>query len=775
MMRVGFAFLLAVLATLPAAGTVRLRLTENGLRSAPRDWATSTVTVNGVDYTPEQGKDGWYVEVREHGSGLYMAALVTGAPTIYCPESVMRPFLPLSQSVLDDFSAFPMFAQSQGKKGLVFRDCVAMLDISLTGSGEIVSLKVEDPDGSPLAGSAYYRTSQKELALEEGVPFVVLNCSAAPVTLSGEPARLRLMLAPGNYESGLVVRLTDSDHCSAEYRTEPLSLKANEVTSIAFDYAPDDDLLLWECFDSFVWGADALGNKPGYAPARVVSPSVAPGWDGMACAFEKVTSPIAGSSYIQSDKWSDVYKYSVGTSLNSLMSTDYIVSRSATDYGSLFRCQEYPGYLAVGTASSARGIFQTPVIRRMVGVGSVELSMDISLQEGFNDDLQFSILGAGELRSITWDGRELPMDRGAYSLLYQGYANYAIPNPSLGSGRGWHRLVAVVDKATSGSYFQVSSNTAKTSVNGFYLDNIKVTRLSAEEWPRGDLRVLYWNIQNGMWADQQNGYDNFVEWVRGYDPDVCVWCEASSIYEDNTDKSTQERYLPDGWSELAARYGHQYVSIGGFRDNYPQVVTSKYPITTLLKICDSGEEGKPISHGAGVHRINVDGQDIDIVSLHLWPQAYSYGAKDKDASKANAGGDLYRAFEMERIVEMTVNNPDFAGCDKWLVMGDFNSRSRVDNGFYKLPEDSSQLLAQDVILNNTDLVDLIHAYNPDLMVPSTYGASRVDYMYASPAMYNLLSTVHCVVDAWTVSYKSSYISTFYNPSDHRPILADFDL
>ena len=24
------------------------------------------------------------------------------------------------------------------------------------------------------------------------------------------------------------------------------------------------------------------------------------------------------------------------------------------------------------------------------------------------------------------------------------------------------------------------------------------------------LRVLYWNIQNGMWADQHNNYDNFV-------------------------------------------------------------------------------------------------------------------------------------------------------------------------------------------------------------------------------------------------------------------------
>ena len=29
-----------------------------------------------------------------------------------------------------------------------------------------------------------------------------------------------------------------------------------------------------------------------------------------------------------------------------------------------------------------------------------------------------------------------------------------------------------------------------------------------------DMRLLYWNIQNGMWSDQSNGYDNFVAWVK---------------------------------------------------------------------------------------------------------------------------------------------------------------------------------------------------------------------------------------------------------------------
>lgn len=33
-----------------------------------------------------------------------------------------------------------------------------------------------------------------------------------------------------------------------------------------------------------------------------------------------------------------------------------------------------------------------------------------------------------------------------------------------------------------------------------------------------DMRLLYWNIQNGMWSDQSNGYDNFVAWVKATIP-----------------------------------------------------------------------------------------------------------------------------------------------------------------------------------------------------------------------------------------------------------------
>ena len=134
-----------------------------------------------------------------------------------------------------------------------------------------------------------------------------------------------------------------------------------------------------------------------------------------------------------------------------------------------------------------------------------------------------------------------------------------------------------------------------------------------------DMRLLYWNIQNGMWSDQSNGYDNFVAWVKGYDPDVCVWCEAQSIYKSGTAErmDSVDRYLTANWGELAARYGHKYWYVGGHRDNFPQVVTSKYLIENVRRIVGQAPDSI-VSHGAGWARIVKNGRPVNIVTLHTW-------------------------------------------------------------------------------------------------------------------------------------------------------------
>ena len=150
-----------------------------------------------------------------------------------------------------------------------------------------------------------------------------------------------------------------------------------------------------------------------------------------------------------------------------------------------------------------------------------------------------------------------------------------------------------------------------------------------------DLRLLYWNIQNGMWSGQDDNYGRFVEWVKEFDADVCVWCEAQSIYRSGTADRMPEadRYLVGNWGELAARYGHKYWYVGGHRDNFPQVITSKYPIENVERIV--GEEpDSVVTHGAGWARIVKNGRTVNIVTLHLWPQAYAYRATDVAAGAA---------------------------------------------------------------------------------------------------------------------------------------------
>src|SRR5574344_2468913 len=48
--------------------------------------------------------------------------------------------------------------------------------------------------------------------------------------------------------------------------------------------------------------------------------------------------------------------------------------------------------------------------------------------------------------------------------------------------------------------------------------------------PATQVRLVYWNIQNGMWDGEADNYDSFVTWVKGKNPDICVWCEAVPTY-----------------------------------------------------------------------------------------------------------------------------------------------------------------------------------------------------------------------------------------------------
>lgn len=295
-----------------------------------------------------------------------------------------------------------------------------------------------------------------------------------------------------------------------------------------------------------------------------------------------------------------------------------------------------------------------------------------------------------------------------------------------------------------------------------------------------EVKLLYWNIQNGMWDGQVDNYDRFVEWVAARNPDICVWAEAQSIFMTGTNvkMAPEERYLTSNWKKLAARYGHRYTYIGGHRDNYPQVITSRWPIRNVRRLTDEVSDST-VSHGAGWARIRVKGQELNIVTVHTWPQKFSfeYNKKDRELQKQSAelnGGDLYRVKEMTYICKNTVLTDADAESNLWLMLGDFNSISPADNDRYGFPADSACFLLHDYILKNTSYVDSVREHSLPDFAWTTYQHLRYDYLYMTPALDARVKSVGVIYDEYTLPVVDPEIPGFCHPSDHLPVEAVFD-
>lgn len=779
-------------------GMVRFYLSaeKSGTRTAlgitPEVFNAYTLRVNGTESKIEMGSDGrFYSDVMAVTNDTYNASLAKKSATAWSgtsPYSDLRiPTGQFADKTPTDMKDYPLFASYKKDDGNVlnFTDGFSVLDLTLKGSASLASIKISAESGGFLSGKGSFLPSKEEIRLSEGLPFVVLNCfqSGVATALKTSGRHFPILIAPGSY-GNVTITIVDSDHRVMTHSIPSLTIGAGEAEQISLEWKPDEKIIWYEGFDNFVWGGDVMkgSSSTGYAPdGTTVEIDGAAARTGYEYALTRTTYNNPGSGYIQPNNWDQVSGKSVGAVHH--MSESYINSRGLADWATMFRAQEYQGVLSVATTGQARGIVSTPCIGNIESMANVKVSFDFCFQNGIQDNLLFRIIQGGEIVSVTVDGVSVPVSKD--NLFYEAngsnlifnHSSVTVPS-SLAQAKEWHRLECLVKGATDGTKLYFAGNSSSAMVHGFWLDNLTVTleEASSGRTP-GSIRLLYWNIQNGMWADQANNYDNFVKWVKKYDPDICVWCEASSIYKDNTNSSaaSSARFLPSGWTSLAARYGHPFAATGGFRDNYPQEITSKYPISTLLKITDSNVSGKPVSHGAAIQQVTVSGKTINFVTAHMWPQAYGYGVSGdtaRETSSAAHEGDYYRQFEMDYIVKNTINSGKYT-CDGWVLLGDFNSRSRLDNGYYKYAEDNTLLITQDVVLQNTDLKDVIHETHPDAFIASTYGTARIDFVYLSPSLMPYVDKAIIVMDKWTDSKVSTYVSSFRDPSDHRPILVDF--
>ncbi len=789
---------------------VRFYLSEkaNATRTASslakRSWSSSTVKVNGTAYTIQSPTENPYVEVAVAENGIYTAVLEgSGSSSRYGSDAYTDIKLPYSQfqnTVEGIITSFPMYAYYSKENGnkLIFNDGFALVNLKLKGTAKISSVRIENPAEKVVAGISNADATTGKFTVAKGMDFAALNCTnqGSFVQLNTSSAtNFYVMLAPGNYTEGLKVSICDSEHRAVFHTIPAIDLEAGQLYTIEKTYSPDADLVYYEGFDNFVWGGDwrkGLSLGKGFAPnSTSVSIDNCLDRTGYEEAFTQVSYTVAGSAFIQSNTWSDVSGKTVGTSHQ--VSNSYITSRNIADYNYFFRVQERPGYVAVGAGNNGRGILRLPMLANMTSIGTVKITVKFIPQNGYTSDGTFetNVLYGGVIKEAYLNGTKLDDNITTYA---SETAKNIIPRSQLtipssaASHKDWNTLEILLDGATNGSIIHLTDTSMTGSkTHGIYINSIEVREVE-NRWKKSTntLRVLMWNIQNGMVADQHNNYANFVAWVKKWDPDVCIWCESETIYKDksNTAQSTSSRYLPDGWSELCKRYGHSYAYTGGNRDNFSQTVTSKYKITNVKRITSGSTSSKPITHGAGYCTITVNGKKINIVACHMWPQQWCYTVNSstdakKEESAAKNEGDYYREYEMKYIVDNTVNKSTYKNETLWLLGGDTNSKSPKDQWYYDASVADVKYLPHKYILENTNLKDVIadrYPTNNTYFFSSTYGKNRIDILYASPAMFDRITNSIMLIDEWTSQLPTwSYHTSFRDPSDHRPVLVDFNM
>lgn len=277
-----------------------------------------------------------------------------------------------------------------------------------------------------------------------------------------------------------------------------------------------------------------------------------------------------------------------------------------------------------------------------------------------------------------------------------------------------------------------------------------------------NFKLLSWNIQDGMWCDQFDDYVNFVAYINEINPDVFCIQEAASHWDiDGKNLSHYSRYLPypdqknveskwdnpSGWVALAKRWGHQYVVMGPYKDNYPVVITSKYPIEIIERL--RGDENTTVSHGALYAKVHfTDDISVNLVNLHLQP--------DNIANASN-----FRMNEINFYLSKTINSKEHYRDEHWLMMGDFNSN----------------------VGKNVDVEVRKNSYYDLWAEMNSYNKSYIDFIYGTESMRKSLKSIDFLygfahVDKIMYSPNGVAINNgvgVWRYSDHYPVLAEFSL
>lgn len=254
------------------------------------------------------------------------------------------------------------------------------------------------------------------------------------------------------------------------------------------------------------------------------------------------------------------------------------------------------------------------------------------------------------------------------------------------------------------------------------------------------LKVLSYNILEGMVTDTSKGKKLFVEWVKDKAPDVLALQECNGF----TQKTLEE---------LAASYGHSYAVIVK-ESGYPVGVTSRFPIVDIKKVNEN------MTHG--FITANINGYNFCI--LHLNPHKH-----------------LKRRAEIAQILQTLALQH---GEKNWLMMGDFNSLSPADS--QRVSQTNFVQRQRETSLKNPNIDNLANGQVDYLVQQSIRNAhftdaglaydetvkketgktgiasnTRIDYIYLSKDLAKKLLYCKFIYDDFTAKY-----------SDHKPLIME---
>lgn len=713
------------------------------------DIVGDTVLINTIPYeVRDDGKGHACVDAYVSNFGEYFAAWAPSAESEWHDEGLYSGLMvPHCQfhGRTDGLSELPLFARYEEAGGdlLKFRPVYSVLELAVTGEAGVAS--VHFSSSRPMAGRFSHKADFTADVAAEGVSFLTLNCmdEGSCVQLTSAGTVFRAAVIPGEYPDGMDVTVVSQDHKAGRIHVPgPLTLAPGDTLRKEMSFTTGD-ILFHEGFDTFVWGADVMGGED----AAAFSPSGETATlTGLEYALESAACTDPGSVYPMSESW--------------------IRNRGLSDWKSCELVCEYQGCVAVLTEDKKRGNLQTPALGGGF-YGDITLEYDFCPIPGNSMPVAVSVLDGGTIVSVRLNGTELDLTSENFdyqaingTLLHE-VSTVVVP-VSDKQKKQWNHVELAVRGASSSTSFRFAPAATSSARQGFYLDDVQAIRVLDRSTGNPDhLRLLYWNIQQGMACDQNTGYSNFISWVRSWSPDVCVWCEAFS---------NKGGSLPEGWSDVASSYGHENVAgTGSYHlgsgDKFPQEVTSVLPLEHVLNVPYETEDGMRITHGGGLVKTRFGSMTVGIVPAHLRPRA----------EMDNAAVDDIQLRELAHILKHTVLNPDFSDIDGWIVLGDFNSHSPADRWMYDLTGFSLvRYKAHEYLLANTDLIDAVRHASPGYFTTTMSGKNRIDFVYISPSLKDLMVTAEVLTDSWTLPVPPSEEgSVLYYPSDHRPIMIDF--